>query len=141
VTSKQRIARRRGRDLEYRVARALGGTVWTGQDGDVDARGFRFECKYRRGWQLQHTREVLDWLKQVERYRDRNPEIAFALVFWGGGRKFEPLVCIPLSVFDRLTCPDSQSAVRPIVERIYPDLKRIVSVLEQERQERTPNDS
>jgi hypothetical protein len=128
------IARRRGRRLEYRVARFLGGIVWPGQDGDVEARGFRFECKYRQGWQLASSREMLDWLEQVQKYRERNPGTEFALVVWGGGRKFPPLVCLDIATFERLTRPDGTGSLRGFLERLYPDLKALVEALEREKQ-------
>ena len=65
------LARRRCRDFEYRVARDLGGLVYTGIDGDVEAHGWRIECKYTAGWKYIH--KLPDWLKQVQGYAKKWP--------------------------------------------------------------------
>lgn len=96
-------SRDRGRAFEYRVANKLGGMVWPGQDGDVEARGYRIECKRREKWKLNSTTELSDFMEQVQRYRKGWPKgKKWALALHGGGRT-PTLICIPIEDFELLT--------------------------------------
>lgn len=96
--------RQRGSNYEYKIKNALGGTIWQGQDGDVLARGFRIECKFRSDFKLESSTTLRDWVSQVERYRVENPGIDFALAFGGGGRgPTRNWVAVPLPKFEEMT--------------------------------------
>lgn len=101
-------ARRRGASFEQRVADLLGGRKWSGEDGDVEARGYRFECKYRTNLQLESTRTLRDWFEQLNGYRKQwADEKLCALAFTGGAQSGgEIWVAIPIADFDRLTAAD-----------------------------------
>ena len=74
-------AKRHGNDFEYRVARDFGGTVYTGEEGDVEAYGYRFECKYRTGLSGFTLKDFLD---QINRYEKAVPDKTFLLAITGG---------------------------------------------------------
>jgi hypothetical protein len=81
------IGRRHGSDFEKRVATKVGGYVWRGLDGDVEdyTHGYRIECKYRVGLNLESGHTLKDWLDQVARYALKwPPGRRWALVFTGG---------------------------------------------------------
>lgn len=103
----RRRARERGKRFEQRVARLLGGLVYTGQDGDVEVPRLRLrvECKYRAGLELQSGAELREWLDQVEGYAKRwGATHDWALAFTGGRRyrQGKVYVVIPLDYFLRL---------------------------------------
>jgi hypothetical protein len=96
--------RQRGSAFEYKIKNALGGRIYTGQDGDVEARGFRIECKYRTAFRLESPGTLADWVAQIERYAVQNPDLDFALAFGGGGRgKLRNWVAVPLLKFEEMT--------------------------------------
>ena len=85
VTRRNNLARRRGRNFEWRVARHLDGVPWPGQDGDVEAQGWRIECKYTARWKYVHR--LPDWIAQAQGYAKKWPEgKKWALAITGGFR-------------------------------------------------------
>lgn len=96
--------RQRGSSFEYKIKNFLGGRIYTGQDGDVEGRGFRIECKFRTGFRLESPGTLGDWIAQIERYQSKNPDVDFALAFGGGGRgKLRNWVAVPLYKFEEMT--------------------------------------
>lgn len=96
--------RQRGSAYEYKIRNALQGRIYTGQDGDVEARGFRIECKFRTAFKLESPTTLADWIAQIERYQKKNPDTDFALAFGGGGRgPLRNWVAVPLSKFEEMT--------------------------------------
>ena len=110
-------ARRRGAAFEKRIADILGGEVWRGEDGDVEAREYRIEAKYRANLQLESTHTLRDWIEQLNGYRARwHPEKRCALAFTGGAQSGGHIwVAIPIADFERLTRLDED---RRVVEHL-----------------------
>lgn len=124
------LARRRGSDFEKRVANRLGGVRWEGLDGDVEARGYRIECKYRAGLGLEGP-ELREWLEQVNRYRKDNwsKDQKWALAFTGGQgfANSQIYVTIPLEEFDRLTKVDEDARLLQAFKEKYPDIQEMIT--------------
>ena len=100
------LARRRGRDFEYRVARDLGGLVYTGIAGDVEAHGWRIEAKYTQDW--KYITRFPDWIKQIKGYAKKwPPEKRWALAMTGGG-KTGTYIVLPIEFFRELIDPEMQ---------------------------------
>jgi len=129
-------ARRRGRALEYRVANVLGGIVWPGQDGDVEARGYRIECKSRSGWRLKSTTELADFIDQIRRYQKEWPEgKRWALAIHGGG-KSPTLICIPIEDFARLTQEVEESpTLLSLVQQNLHVFQRLIDIARGDQEE------
>lgn len=130
----RQLARRRGSDFEKRLAARLGGYVWQGQDGDVEARGYRIECKHRTGLRFEDNFTFRDWIKQVAGYRAKwGAAKHWCLAITGGAQSGgEIFIVLPIEEFERLTELDED---RQLLERFhakYPDYQeRVVKVVEQ----------
>lgn len=124
------LARRRGSDFEKRVAARLGGVRHPGLDGDVEARGYRIECKYRANLGLEGP-ELREWLEQVNRYRKDNwgKDQKWALAFTGGQgfSNSQIYVTIPIEEFDRLTNVDEDARLLLAFKDKYPDVREMVT--------------
>ena len=128
-SSASQRARRRGSDFEARVAGKAGGVIWRGQDGDVDARGYRIECKYCSDLLLPSTATLRDWLDQVYRYKEQWPEDQkWALAFTGGKRyrNAQIFMIIPFEEWDRLTREAEERERWRRVMQEYPDIEERV---------------
>lgn len=113
-------SRRRGYSYEQRVARDMGGSLWSGQNGDVEARGFRIECKYRTGLNLKSGATLREWIEQAKRNVASMPGKNWAIAFTGG-RFFnnnESYYIIPRHVFDELTKPEPETDLEDRIEKI-----------------------
>lgn len=115
-----RSGRKIGYDFEHRVKRKLEGRIWDGHDGDVDARGFRIECKARTGLRLESTTTLRDWMDQIKRYEDQNPGIPYALAFTGTGNYQRGRIWVATDIdnFANLTDPATNGMILAQMERI-----------------------
>lgn len=128
-------ARRRGAEFEKRVARLLGGTIHPGLDGDVSARGYMLECKYRHDLTLQSTSELREFHEQIERYRREHwPRGQRYALVYTGGKSFnnaQIYVSIPIEEFERLT---RENADRQELDHFfdkYPDWReRVLNLIQ-----------
>jgi len=107
MASARANARRLGNDTEFRIAKTLGGTIWAGQDGDVEARGYRVECKYRSNL---NSAELGDWHNQIGGYEKSNPGKEFVLAYTAGKKFQNAQIWISMKVeeFIRLTNLDKE---------------------------------
>lgn len=114
--------RQQGANFEDRVAKDLGGEKHNGLDGDVDARGFRIECKSRMNLRLDSLTELRSFFDQIQRYKEmpKNAAVKFALAFTGTGsyQKGKYWVAIESTEFKRLTDPVSNRMILDELERI-----------------------
>lgn len=117
-------ARRRGSDFEKRVANRLGGYVWSGEDGDVEARGYRVECKYRDNLSLDTTFELRDFHEQILRYQrlPKNKDKPFLFAYTGGQKqRGEIWISMPIDEFIRLSDLDEDSHTLDRFREKYPE--------------------
>jgi hypothetical protein len=115
-----------GYDFEHRVKKDLGGLIYSGHDGDVEARGYRIECKARTDLKLDSTTELRTIMDQIQGYEKSNPEMTYALAFTGTGsyQRGRYWVAVDSKEFKRLT--DSASNLM-----IYREMQRIRKALEE----------
>jgi hypothetical protein len=109
-----------GAAFEHRIKKILGGRIYPGLAADVEARGFRIECKHRTGMKLGSTTEFRDFLDQIKRYEDAEPEERFIGAITGGrsyqnGRAW---VFMPIETFAELTEPTAHVQVASEVARL-----------------------
>lgn len=117
-------ARRRGSDFEKRVADRLGGYVWRGEDGDVEARGYRIECKYRDNLSLDTTFELRDFHEQILRYQKliKNKDKPFLFAYTGGQKqRGEIWISMPIDEFIRLSDLDDDRRNLERFREKYPE--------------------
>jgi hypothetical protein len=101
ASATRRLASRRGRDFEHRVAATTEGEVWPGADGDVTAHGARVECKSVGG--LVGLKKLADFIRQAKR-NSAASGLPWVLALTGG-REFEngeTYAVIPLAEWHRL---------------------------------------
>lgn len=126
-------ARRNGSRHEFSVAKKLGGYRHEGQDGDVEARGYRLECKFRTGIPLEEipNTELANWFQQIERYQNQNPGKPFALAYSGGRASKQGIwIAVPIEEFIRLTDADEDRRMLSGFHTKYPDaVERVSAVL------------
>lgn len=103
MASARSNARRHGLDTEHRIAKVMGGVVYAGQDGDVEARGYRVECKYRTDL---NTAEIKDWHNQILGYEKRNPGKKFVLAYTGGKAFHNAQIWVSMKIEEFLRLSD-----------------------------------
>lgn len=129
-----RNGREIGYDFEHRVKKDLGGLIYSGHDGDVEARGYRIECKARTDLRLNALNELRQIMDQIKGYEDKNPDCKYALAFTGTGsyQRGRYWVAVDAKEFKRLTDPVSP-------RMLLDELERIRTLLEnQEREQVQP---
>jgi hypothetical protein len=109
-----------GKNFEHRVKKDLGGDIWTGQDGDVHARGYRIECKARTDLKLDSTTELRQIMDQIHGYEQKNPEETYALAFTGtqSYQRGRYWVAVDATEFKRLTDPVSPRMIMDELEKL-----------------------
>jgi hypothetical protein len=100
------LARRRGRNFEWRVARYLDGVPWPGQDGDVEAHGWRIECKSRQNW--RGINELPAWIKQAKGYTKKWPPNKKWCLAITGGHRTGMWFLVPDYLFRELIVPKEE---------------------------------
>jgi hypothetical protein len=127
-------ARRRGRGFEQKMARITGGHIHAGQDGDVEARGYRIECKYRSDLQLESSSTLRDWIEQVKRYQlGWDPSKRWAIAVTGGQQqRSEVYMIIPFGDWDRLTKAEEERTAWEQFVKAHPDLTERASAAVQQ---------
>lgn len=105
----------------------LGGHRHTGENGDVEARGYRVECKYRSRLGLESGYTLKEWIEQAERNVKDEPGKKWALAITGG-QSFGSKVffLIPSDEFIRLTDLDEDRQILDAFKVKYPNpIKRL----------------
>ena len=115
-----RSGREIGYDFEHRVKKDLGGLIYSGHDGDVEARGYRIECKARTGLKLGSTSELRSFMDQIKGYEAKNLGMKYALAFTGTGsyQRGRYWVAVDSEEFKRLTDPVSPRMLLDVLEEI-----------------------
>lgn len=114
--SSRRQAAQRGYAFERWVADHNGGEVWPGQDGDVDAHGYRVECKYRSG--LSSYGELHQHIEQAQRNSKASGK-PWVLALTGGKdyQNYAVFALVPFEEWDRLSrLEDDKKALLPLMQ-------------------------
>ncbi len=123
-----RNGREIGYDFEHRVKKDLGGLIYSGHDGDVEARGYRIECKARTDLKLGALTELRQIMDQIQGYEKKNPGMQYALAFTGTGsyQRGRYWVAVDAMEFKRLTDPVSPRMLLDELQRIRTLLEKSV---------------
>lgn len=115
-----RNGREIGYDFEHRVKKDLGGLIYSGHDGDVEARGYRIECKARSDLKLGSLTELRSIMDQIHGYEKKNPGMRYALAFTGTGsyQRGRYWVAVDSQEFKRLTDPVSPRMILDTLEEL-----------------------
>jgi hypothetical protein len=103
VSTPRQKAKNRGRSWEYQIAKLLGGIRHLlSRAGDVEARGYLIECKYRKD--AEGCKALAEWIAQAKNDAKKlGLKWGVAINFGDGSGGF---VLIPAKDFEMLTRRD-----------------------------------